>query len=266
MGSGWETTILNNVTEALNVFTELHKNKWLCRGQSRRFDCLVPSLDRFPRQDLNRIEELTLEKKSIACFRSTVRNFADPGEVRSKDDDIIALMVLQHYGVPTRLLDWSLSPWIAAFFACYGNDREDGEIWTFNEPLYEIEGAKQWRKWPKTTYDESGDPDKFRSYLTAFSSKDPPDWFICHFYIQGFPRQLAQKAAYSMTARFGRDHAASIQELLKSSKDFHLYILPHQLKHELQNILKEDFNIWRGSLFPDSAGAAETTKKEIFSL
>ena len=48
--------------------------------------------------------------------------------------------------------------------------------------------------------------------LTAFTVEEPPDWFICAFYT-GFPRTDAQAGAYTMTARFGRDHADAIARL-----------------------------------------------------
>jgi len=121
-------------------------------------------------------------------------------------------------------------------------------------------------RWPQTIYDGSGDRFKFRSSLTAFSFEEPPDWFICHFYPQGFPRQIAQKGAYTMTARYGRDHSASIKELLKTPKNFHLYVFAPLLKPELRKILREDFKIWRGTLFLDSAGAAETAREEVFPI
>ncbi|WP_303762877.1 FRG domain-containing protein [Sphingobium yanoikuyae] len=44
-------------------------------------------------------------------------------------NDIEWLVLAQHYGVPTMLLDWTESPLIALFFACYGEHYTDGCVW-----------------------------------------------------------------------------------------------------------------------------------------
>src|SRR5262249_27040496 len=85
-----------------------------------------------------------------------------------------------------------------------------------------------------------------------------PDWIICNFYHPGFPRQNAQEGAYPLTARFGRDHSEKIAELLDDPSRCHLYVIPSTLKVRLRNLLRERYGIWRGALFPDTAGAAET--------
>ena len=98
-------------------------------------------------------------------------------------------MVLRHYSVRTRLLDWSLSPYVAAFFAVHDHDTSDAEIWSFDHDHYAQVGKEQWQRWPETTADGSVDPSKFRAELTAFIADEPPDWIIAAFYPFGFPRR-----------------------------------------------------------------------------
>ena len=264
MSDAWKSTTLTTEEKALHVLADLSGKRWLCRGESQHFKELLPTIDRDKGQNLSRLMKLRRERTSINVFRSTARFFADQGERGALGDDFIALMVLRHYGVPTRLVDWSWSPYVAAYFAVCCDDEKDGRIWSFDEPRYEQVGKQQWRKWPETTKDGSGEPEKFDANLTAFALKNPPDWFICGFYPQGFPRQGAQQSVYTVTARFGRDHAEKIANLLAEDIHYHLYAVSARLKPRLRRILHEEHGIWRGSLFPDSAGAAETTVRTAF--
>ena len=257
MSPSWKSTRLDTEAAVVALLIELRGKRWLCRGQSQYYDGLTPKIDRGSRRNLSRPKKLTLERRSIDLFRETARFFAHPGEQGALVDDIVALMVLRHYGVPTRLLDWSRSPYVAAYFAVCSDDTKDGEIWSFDEPLYEQEGKKQWGRWPETTRDGSGDANQFDAKLTAFTVEEPPDWFICGFYT-GFPRQDAQAGVYTMTARFGRDHAEAIAHLLGDRSHYHRYVVAAALKPALRRRLREHHGIWRGSLFPDTAGAAET--------
>ena len=262
MPDSWNTTPLITESDVLQKLTDLRGRQWLCRGQSKCYDSLVPSIDRKPRQQLSRVEKLTLEGRSIDLFRSTARFFADPGEQAALVNDIVALMVLRHYGVPSRLLDWTSSPWVAAYFAVSNHDDKDGELWAFDLRTYEVRGHKQWQKWPETTINRDGE--HFDANLTAFTYEEPPDWFVCHFYREGFHRQRAQQSAYSMTARFNRPHDAAIADLLLNSSTYHRYVIAGKLKPRLRELLREHHGIWRGSLFPDSAGAAETARRMVF--
>ena len=262
----WPTQKLTSVEKIIDLLDALQGKRCLNRGQSNSYGSLIPSIDRCSFSSLSRKEKLNLERKGIETFRSTARNFSSLGEREALHDDTIALMVLRHYEVPTRLLDWSASPYVAAYFACNCKDTKDGEIWCFDEPRYEVVGRKQWKWWPQTTSDNSGDHNKFEAGLTAFTVEEPPDWFICAFYKEGFPRQLAQKGAYTMTANFNRDHAESIANLFGNDTCYYnRYVVKSALKPDLREVLRKDYGIWRGSLFPDSAGAAKTAESVMKS-
>jgi hypothetical protein len=61
-------------------------------------------------------------------------------------------------------------------------------------------------------------------------------------------------------SRFGCDHSEVIARLLNDKSRHHRYVVSAKLKPALRKLLRERHGIWRGSLFPDSAGAAETAK------
>ncbi len=42
----WKSTTLTTETEALDSLTELRGKGWVCRGQSKCYSQLVPSIDR----------------------------------------------------------------------------------------------------------------------------------------------------------------------------------------------------------------------------
>jgi hypothetical protein len=257
MPDRWTPTTLTSEEEVIHTLIELQGKRWQSRGQPNTYNNLIPSIDR-EREHLSRTEKLMLERQSIDIFRSTARFFADEGEKTASQTDIGALMVLRHYGAPTRLLDWSKSPFVAAYFAVSENDTKAGEIWSFDYDQYLKKGGEQWRRWPDTT--KGGDGYSFESELTAFKVDEPGNWFVCLYYGMGFPRQKAQSGFFTFTARFGRDHADSIANLLLENIYYHRYLIPADLKFKLRRTLRDKHGIWRGSMFPDSAGAAETAK------
>ena len=53
------------------------------------------------------------------------------------------LTVAQHYGLATRLVDWTSNPLVAIFFAVMGDESYDGEliIWNFDQEIYNPSGT-----------------------------------------------------------------------------------------------------------------------------
>ncbi len=81
---------------------------------------------------------INAEKTSIEQYKRAFHLFADSGTFNTEKDNVLDwLSVMQHHGAATRLLDMSVSPFIAAFFALSDvyNKSKEICIWAFPESV-----------------------------------------------------------------------------------------------------------------------------------
>lgn len=253
LSAQWPIQVLRTVEDLFHALEDMRARRWVSRGQNCAYGVVVPSIDRGELAAVSRSQKLKLEREGIIRFRSAARHFL-PGEETAVVDDFVALAVLRHHGVPTRLVDWTTEPEIAAFFSIWNNVKSDGEIWAFDNAAYETKGKAQWKRWLNTTVDGSGNDDKFAAGATAFA-EDPPPWIAMMDYRHGMPRQIAQSSCYSLMACFGIDHATALGTLLGDPTLFRRYVVKAEVKESALEVLAERGKS-EATLFPDSAGAA----------
>jgi hypothetical protein len=135
MNDKGEITI-NNLSEFVSVISELNKESIYLRtlsassisfyrGQSDFSWGLSPRLYR----------EKLLDKESVLI--AEFLRIASLSFQQMAYFDILVKM--QHYGLPTRLLDTTLNPLVALFFACHGDGQKDkdGSVYVFpNLPVF----------------------------------------------------------------------------------------------------------------------------------
>ena len=68
-------------------------------------------------------------KRSEHALLTKFRQSATMLVERPATDSFDWMFLMQHYGVPTRLLDWSESPLVALYFSVSSLEEEDGALW-----------------------------------------------------------------------------------------------------------------------------------------
>ena len=98
------------------------------RGHSRFSHRLAPSIYRDPSWIAN--EDVLFKELVLRC----------PNDFSGQESTFQSLVKMQHYSLPTRLLDITANPLVALYFACEheGPQRESGEVVVFRIPTAEI--------------------------------------------------------------------------------------------------------------------------------
>jgi hypothetical protein len=108
---------------------------WIFRGAGNRDFELLPKIGRKNTLSvMHREEKLAfteLEKRILQQFRSRA-----VAHIIGDRTDWEWLVIAQHHGVPTRLLDWTRNPFVAAFFALWDRD-PDGNDCKVQDPWHD---------------------------------------------------------------------------------------------------------------------------------
>ena len=103
-----------SISETLFEGRGFMRGKYLFRGHSDPNWQLTSTFDRMF-ASRSKSERLLISSEMMQIFKRSLESHEIAEE--AKKDDGILLALGQHYGLPTRLLDWTESPYIAAFFA-----------------------------------------------------------------------------------------------------------------------------------------------------
>jgi hypothetical protein len=172
------------------------------------------------------------------------------------------LSLAQHHGLPTRLLDWTVSPFVAAHFATSNvNDfNQDGVIWAVNhEKAHQLAPKEMKRRLDQEgavyfTVEMLADS---VSSLQALDALSPPN-FVLFFEPPSIDDRIVnQFALFSVMA----DVNTALDTWLEDHPDMWFkIIIPAELKWEVRDKL-DQANITERVLFPGLDGLSRWQKR-----
>lgn len=139
------------------------------------------------------------------------------------------LAIAQHHGLATRLLDWTLNPLVACYFACNLNFNLDGAI-------YVLEPGENYM-------DES----------TTFDHLIQLNGVYCYVPKAIFPRLINQKGSFTIHCDAKKEIELQESTIDEGSKNILKIVIPAKLKKDVLNHIK-DYGIDNTFLFPDLDG------------
>jgi hypothetical protein len=84
---------------------------------------------------INTNDVYQLERRAMIIFRSQAHRYIKLHTFDYPKECFEWLPIMQHYGAPTRLLDWTASPYVALYFAVEKDWNNNGVIWYYNTDL-----------------------------------------------------------------------------------------------------------------------------------
>lgn len=108
-------------------------NSFLFRGMSNNEYQLLPGVFRKNASEKAIYTTYAIEMVLLKSFIQEASAYL----TTPSDDYVHWAEYAQHFGVPTRLFDWSSNPLVALYFCCKNNPNTPGVVWVLNQKNYE---------------------------------------------------------------------------------------------------------------------------------
>ncbi len=221
--------------------------RWF-RGQARSGYTLVPSLARRGADwlDCERTLRSRFEQNAAALVPVIPRSDWD------------WLLLMQHYGVPTRLLDWSENPLVALYFATVGipaDARYDSAVWVLDPVALNRSSAigTPFDDIPILDVDDELQPYSPGPVATAVASLGP----VAVLAKRQFARMVAQSGVFTVVHR-----DKTPLETIRAGQFVGKIVIPRADKRRIAKELRS-VGVTRLSMFPELESVASVARSFV---
>lgn len=189
--SDHSVSTLVGFTEIIHEIAEENDGQLWYRGHDNFDYKLEPSI--FRHRSLTRIDDLLNEEDFlIERFRQRGAPFLQ----KQIDSDMEVLFLMQHYGFPTRLLDWSENPYVGLYFALSTWEQgRDAAVYILN--------PSRWNQYSlikrsKDTGRILPAKDRWVEGLSPSKIKEGPEYTLAIYGVYNSDRIVAQRGVFTL--------------------------------------------------------------------
>lgn len=251
-------------TRTIKRFAQIHTEQrrgWIYRGADSTFN-LETSLERAQKRiDIPAMRSPGLEEAYMRAFRRHYHVYA--AQLPAPTDDVQWLSLMQHHGAPTRLLDWSYSVYVAAYFA-QEEGENDGAIWKLNlkwcdeqsrKRLQEAGKAEEDIKYLKYQHIEADE----QAFRRLFMEEPAVDVIAAINPFQQSQRHTIQKSISLCPGNVAKSFEANLAAMSGWERNVMRLIMPKTIRLEALGALYE-MGMTRAVLFPGLDGFSQSLR------
>jgi FRG domain len=258
---------------------EERSKRWGFRGQPRLYGRLTPSFERVFKDKGRADAAQRIERDLLDSFRSHYAKlpYRSPDmpspSVIAQGFDLRCLSVMQHYGVPTRLLDWTSGIWIAAYFACASEPIHDAELWVYDRQMFRQQAFLDPLTKSLLRVASSGDNGSLSepALLNMQGSE-----LILELTVPITTRMREQTGLLTVSSDLFVDHALALLKLHREMRAIgaspvhadgvRRYVISGSCKAEMLRFLADQKQITAATIYPDLEGLGRFLRWHLESL
>jgi hypothetical protein len=190
------------------------------------------------------------EREMIRDFKLNLHNFYE----KVPEREIEILFIMQHYGCPTRLMDWTESSLVALFFAVYNTVDADACVWfLFPWSLNELFLDANLTSVPEITHDKVKDYELNNYKADVINRRIVGEYPVAIRPPRRTPRILAQRGVFTIHGC----KTDSFQDIMLKNNGLKIDKIDIE-RDSKKSIMRDlmDSGITHSVLFPEIAGLA----------